>query len=63
MITNEQVKAWLLGVYTSKDGSNYFIVLYEGNEKVEAEYFLTFEEALAAAESHKERFIFLVSVK
>jgi hypothetical protein len=65
-IPNEQVRAWLIGAYSSKEGSNYFVVVYNNEDDanpVGAEYFLTLGEALAAAESHKEQFIFLASVK
>jgi hypothetical protein len=64
-IPNEQVRAWLIGAYSSKEGSNYFVVVYNNEDDanpVGAEYFLTLGEALAAAETFKDKLIFVAKI-
>ena len=61
-LTNEQVKAWLIGAYSTKPGKKYVVVLYNNDGVPTPEYFLTVEEGLAAADTFKDSLIFMAVI-
>jgi hypothetical protein len=63
MITNETVKHYLMGAFSSKEGSDYWVILFDAGDKVDAEYFLTRNEALAASDTHGDKLIFLAHIR
>ena len=63
MITNETVKNFLIGAFSSKKGSNYWVVVFDAGDKVDAEYFLTRNEALAASDTHGDKLIFMARIR